>query len=112
MQNKVNAYIKRLRERVGEGEYARHRELVHLLARNLSLEDVLWDEIMEKIKDVEGRNELLRQRNQIVRDIHTEFRALNIEIPTVVEQRTTDFVGFLEDLSEDDDSSKERGKET
>ena len=112
MQNKVNAYIKRLRERVGEGEYARHRELVHLLARNLSLEDVLWDEIMEKIKDVEGRNELLRQRNQIVRDIHTEFRALNIEIPTVVEQKTTDFIGFLEDLGEDDDSSKERGKET
>ena len=112
MQNKVNAYIKRLRERVGEGEYARHRELVLLLARNLSLEDVLWDEIMENIKDVEGRNELLRQRNQIVRDIHTEFRALNIEIPTVVEQKTTDFVGFLEDLGEDDDSSKERGQET
>ena len=112
MQNKVNAYIKRLRERVGEGEYARHRELVHLLARNLSLEDVLWDEIMENIKDVEGRNELLRQRNQIVRDIHTEFRALNIEIPTVVEQKTTDFVGFLEDLGEDDDSSKEWGQET
>ena len=108
----MNAYIKRLRGRVGEGEYARHRELVHLLARNLSLEDVLWDEIMENIKDVEGRNELLRQRNQIVRDIHTEFRALNIEIPTVVEQKTTDFVGFLEDLSEDDDSSKERGQET
>ena len=108
----MNAYIRSLRERVGEGEYARHRELVHLLARNLSLEDVLWDEIMENIKDVEGRNELLRQRNQIVRDIHTEFRALNIEIPTVVEQKTEDFVGFLEDLGEDNDSSKERGQET
>jgi len=112
MKEEVEQYKNRLRQRVGEGEYARHRELVHLLARNLTLEDILWDEIVENIKDVENRNELLRQRNQIVRDIHTEFRALNIEIPTVVEQRTTDFVGFLEDLSEDDDSSKERGKET
>ena len=112
MKEKVNIYTKRLRERVGEGEYARHKELVHLLARNLTLEDILWDEIMENIKDVSVRNELLRQRNQIVRDIHTEFRALNIEIPTVVEQKTSEFVGFLEDLGEDDDSSKERRQET
>ena len=112
MKEEVEQYKNRLRKRVGEGEYARHRELVHLLARNLTLEDILWEEIVENIKDVENRNELLRQRNQIVRDIHTEFRALNIEIPTVVEQKTTDFVGFLEDLGEDDDSSIERGEET
>ena len=103
MKDKVIIYTKRLRERVGEGEYARHKELVHLLARNLALEDILWDEIMDNIKDVDARNELLRQRNQIVRDIHTEFRALNIEIPTVVEQKTNEFVSFLEDIGDDDE---------
>jgi len=35
-------YEQRLRQRVGEGEYERHKELVRLLARNLTLEDVLW----------------------------------------------------------------------
>ena len=80
----VREYEERLRQRVGEGEYARHKELVRLLARNLALEDVLWEEILVSIRDVDARTELLRQRNQIVRDIHTEFRALNIEIPTVV----------------------------
>ena len=106
----VEEYEKRLRERVGEAEYARHRELVRLLARNLALEDVLWQEILVSIRDVNARTELLRQRNSIVRDIHTEFRALNIEIPTVVERNTESFMGFLGEL-EDDDTSEERGNE-
>jgi hypothetical protein len=106
----VEVYETRLRERVGEAEYARHRELVRLLARNLALEDVLWEEILVSIRDVNARTELLRQRNSIVRDIHTEFRALNIEIPTVVERNTESFMGFLGEL-EDDDTSEERGKE-
>ena len=104
-------YEQRLRLRVGEPEYERHKELVRLLARNLSLEDILWEEISLHIRDVNLRTELLRQRNSIVRDIHTEFRALNIEIPTVVEQRTEGFASFLEDLT-DDESDKKRDKET
>ena len=104
-------YEQRLRQRVGEGEYARHKELVRLLARNLALEDIMWEEISLHIRDVNLRTELLRQRNSIVRDIHTEFRALNIEIPTVVEQRTEGFASFLEDLT-DDESDKKRDKET
>mgnify|MGYP004453794379 FL=1 len=104
-------YEQRLRQRVGEGEYERHKELVRLLARNLALEDILWEEISVSIRDVNLRTELLRQRNSIVRDIHTEFRALNIEIPTVVEQRTEGFASFLEDLT-DDESDKKRDKET
>ena len=106
----VEEYEARLRQRIGEGEYERHKELVRLLARNLTLEDVLWEEILVSIRDVNARTELLRQRNSIVRDIHTEFRALNIEIPTVVERNTEAFMGFLGDL--DDDTSEERGKET
>ena len=106
----VEEYETRLRQRIGEGEYERHKELVRLLARNLTLEDVLWEEILVSIRDVDARTELLRQRNSIVRDIHTEFRALNIEIPTVVERNTEAFMGFLGDL--DDDTSEERGKET
>ena len=106
----VDEYLQRLRERVGEAEYGRHEELVRLLARNLALEDVLWEEILVSIRNVDARTELLRQRNSIVRDIHTEFRALNIEIPTVVERNTEAFMGFLGDL--DDDTSEERGKET
>ena len=107
----VEEYEARLRQRVGEGEYARHRELVRLLARNLALEDILWEEILEVIKDVDARNELLRQRNSIVRDIHTEFRALNIEIPTIVEKKTEQFVNLLEDIVDDDDASEERTEE-
>ena len=107
----VEVYETRLRERVGEAEYARHRELVRLLARNLALEDVLWEEILVSIRDVNARTELLRQRNSIVRDIHTEFRALNIEIPTVVERNTESFMGFLGDLDEDD-TSEERGEDS
>ena len=107
----VEEYEQRLRERVGEAEYARHKELVRLLARNLWLENVLWEEVTLHIRDVNLRTELLRQRNSIVRDIHTEFRALNIEIPTVVEQRTEGFANFLEDLT-DDESDKKRDKET
>ena len=103
-------YEQRLRQRVGEAEYGRHKELVRLLARNLALEDVLWEEISLHLRDVNLRTELLRQRNSIVRDIHTEFRALNIEIPTVVEQRTEGFAGFLEDLT-DDTTNKGRDKE-
>ena len=104
-------YEERLRQRVGEGEYERHKELVRLLARNLALEDILWEEILISIRDVNARTELLRQRNTIVKDIHTEFRALNIEIPTVVEQRTEGFASFLEDLT-DDTSDKKRDEET
>jgi len=104
-------YEQRLRQRVGEGEYERRKELVRLLARNLTLEDILWEEITTHIKDINLRTELLRQRNSIVRDIHTEFRALNIEIPTVVEQRTEGFASFLEDLT-DDESNKKRDEET
>ena len=104
-------YEQRLRQRVGEGEYERHKELVRLLARNLALEDILWEEISLHIRDVNLRTELLRQRNAIVKDIHTEFRALNIEIPSVVEQKTEGFASFLEDLS-DESTSKERNEDT
>jgi len=107
----VEEYETRLRQRIGEGEYERHKELVRLLARNLTLEDVLWEEILVSIRDVDARTKLLQQRNSIVRDIHTEFRALNIEIPTLVEKNTTDFVNLLEGMSgedEDDDASEER----
>jgi len=106
---KVEEYESRLRERVGEAEYARHKELVRLLARNLWLEDVLWEEISVSIRDVDIRTELLRQRNSVVRDIHTEFRALNIEVPTVTEQNTENFMAFLGDL--DDNPSEERTEE-
>ena len=102
----VEGYEQRLRLRVGEGEYERHKELVRLLARNLALEDVLWEEILVCIRDVNARTELLRQRNQIVRDIHTEFRALNIEVPTVVEKNSENFSKILEEII--DDSSEER----
>ena len=98
----VREYEERLRQRVGEGEYARHKELVRLLARNLALEDILWSEILICIRDVNARTELLRQRNQIVRDIHTEFRALNIEVPTEVEKNTESFGAFLEELTDDE----------
>ena len=109
----VEEYEERLRQRVGESEYARHRELVRLLARNLALEDVLWEEILVSLRDVNARTERLRQRNSIVRDIHTEFRALNIEIPTIVEKNTEDFVSLLEGMvDEDDDTSEERTEET
>ena len=108
----VEEYETRLRQRVGEGEYERHKELVRLLARNLALEDVLWEEILVSIRDVNARTELLRQRNSIVRDIHTEFRALNIEIPTIVEKNTSDFVDLLEGLAgEDNDAGSERTEE-
>ena len=95
-------YEKRLQKRVGEAEYERHKELVRLLARNLALEDVLWEEILVSIRDVNARTELLRQRNSIVRDIHTEFRALNIEVPTITEKNTDNFMAFLGDLDDDD----------
>ena len=101
-------YEHRLRERVGAGEYERHKELVRLLARNLALEDILWEEISLHIRDVNLRTELLRQRNSIVRDIHTEFRALNIEVPTVVEKNTESFSKVLEGLFDDEDTDKER----
>ena len=99
----VKGYEERLRQRVGEAEYERHKELVRLLARNLALEDILWEEILVSIRDVDARTELLRQRNSIVRDIHTEFRALNIEVPTVVEKNTEGFSKILEDLMEEED---------
>ena len=102
----VEGYEQRLRLRVGEGEYERHKELVRLLARNLALEDLLWEEILVCIRDVNARTELLRQRNQIVRDIHTEFRALNIEVPTVVEKNSENFSKILEEII--DDSGEER----
>ena len=98
----VEKYEQRLRQRVGEAEYGRHKELVRLLARNLALEDILWEEILICIRDVNARTELLRQRNQIVRDIHTEFRALSIEVPTQIEKNTESFGAFLEELVDDD----------
>ena len=103
----VKEYEERLRQRVGEGEYARHKELVRLLARNLALEDVLWEEILICLRDVNARTELLRQRNQIVRDIHTEFRALNIEIPTIVEKNSENFSKILEEIVDDSDKERE-----
>ena len=106
---KVEEYEKRLRERVGEAEYARHQELVRLLARNLWLENVLWEEVTVHIRDIDLRTELLRQRNSIVRDIHTEFRALNIEVPTVIETKSEEFASLLGDLA--NDSSDERDEE-
>ena len=102
-------YEQRLRQRVGEGEYERHKELVRLLARNLALEDILWEEILICIRDVNSRTELLRQRNSIVKDIHTEFRALNIEVPTVTEKNSEDFASLMMELT-DDGSSEERVK--
>ena len=102
----VEGYERRLRIRVGEGEYERHKELVRLLACNLALEDLLWEEILVCIRDVDARTVLLRQRNQIVRDIHTEFRALNIEVPTVVEKNSENFSKILEEII--DDSGEER----
>jgi hypothetical protein len=106
MEEEVDNYITRLRKRVGEGEYERHKELVRLLARNLVIEDLLWEEITISIRDVNKRTKLLQQRNQIVRDIHTEFRSLNIEIPTLVEEKTENFMNFLGELEEDDTSSE------
>lgn len=98
MEERVIEFETRLRERVGEGEYERHKEIVILLARNLAIEELLWEEILIHIRDVDARTKLLRERNQIVRDIHTEFRALNIEIPSVVETKTEGFMNFLGDL--------------
>ncbi len=86
----VKGYEERLRERVGEGEYERHKELVRLLARNLALEDLLWEEILVSIRDVDARTELLRQRNSIVRD----------------EKNTEGFSKILEGLMDDDDDKK------
>ena len=105
----VEEYEKRLRERVGEAEYARHKELVRLLARNLWLENVLWEEVTVHIRDVNLRTELLRQRNSIVRDIHTEFRALNIEVPTITETKSEEFASLLGDLA--NDSGDQRDEE-
>ncbi len=107
----VKGYEERLRQRVGEAEYERHKELVRLLARNLALEDLLWEEILVSIRDVDARTELLRQRNSIVRDIHTEFRALNIEVPTLIEKNTEGFSKVLEGLFDDEDTDKERTEE-
>tara|TARA_R100000995_G_scaffold58814_1_gene29555 strand:- start:543 stop:878 length:336 start_codon:yes stop_codon:yes gene_type:complete len=104
MEEEVEYYVNRLRERVGEGEYERHKELVRLLARNLAIEDIIWEEISVHIRNVDVRTKLLQQRNQIVRDIHTEFRALNIEVPTLVEEKTENFMNFLGDLEQDDTS--------
>jgi len=111
----VKGYQERLRQRVGEAEYERHKELVRLLARNLALEDILWEEILVSIRDVDARTELLRQRNTIVKDIHTEFRALNIEVPTVVEKNTEGFSKILEGLMDEEDDrdiDKERATST
>ena len=107
----VEGYQERLRQRVGEAEYERHKELVRLLARNLALEDILWEEILVCIRDVNARTELLRQRNTIVKDIHTEFRALNIEVPTVVEKNSENFSKILEDIIDDSDKEREEPEE-
>jgi hypothetical protein len=102
----VEEYEQRLRQRVGEAEYERHKELVRLLARNLALEDILWAEVLVSIRDVDARTELLRQRNAIVKDIHTEFRALNIQVPTVAEKNSEDFASMMMELVDDDDSEE------
>ena len=107
----VRGYEERLRQRVGEAEYGRHKELVRLLARNLALEDVLWEEITVHIRDIDLRTELLRQRNAIVKDIHTEFRALNIEVPTVVEKNSENISKILEDIIDDSDKEREEPEE-
>ena len=107
----VKEYEERLRQRVGEAEYGRHKELVRLLARNLALEDVLWEEITVHIRDIDLRTELLRQRNAIVKDIHTEFRALNIEVPTVIEKNSENFSKILEDIIDDSDKEREEPEE-
>ena len=107
----VKEYEERLLQRVGEAEYGRHKELVRLLARNLALEDVLWEEITVHIRDIDLRTELLRQRNAIVKDIHTEFRALNIEVPTVVEKNSENFSKILEDIIDDSDKEREESEE-
>ena len=46
--------VKKTRD-AGQDEYARNKELVCLLARNLALEDVLWEEISLHIRDVDLR---------------------------------------------------------
>jgi len=107
----VEKYEERLRQRVGEAEYARHKELVRLLARNLALEDILWEEVSLHIRDINLRTELFRQRNAIVKDIHTEFRALNIQIPTAIEGKTEVFANFLEDLTDESTSNEIRDEE-
>ena len=101
MEDKVEEYEARLRQRVGEGEYERHKELVRLLARNLALEDLLWQEISVHIRDVDIRTELLRQRTTVVNNIHQEFKALNIEVPTVVEKNSENFSKILEEIIDD-----------
>ena len=58
--------------------------------------------------DVNARTELLRQRNTIVKDIHTEFRALNIEVPTSVEKNTEAFASFLGDLSDERETKESK----
>ena len=55
MEEEVKNYVTRLRKRVGEGEYERHKELVRLLARNLTLEDILWEEISVHLRDINLR---------------------------------------------------------
>jgi hypothetical protein len=70
---------------------------------------VLWEEVTLHIRDVNLRTELLRQRNSIVRDIHTEFRALNIEVPTVTETKSEEFASLLGDLA--NDSGDQRDEE-
>ena len=107
VEESVREYESRLRERVGEGEYGPHKELVILLARNLAIEDLLWQEILISIRDVDARTELLRQRNTIVKDIHTEFRALNIEVPTVTETKSEDFASLLGELANEGDSERD-----
>ena len=106
----VEDYEENLRKRVGEGEYERHKELVRLLARNLALEDLLWQEISVHIRDVDIRTELLRQRTTVVNNIHQEFKALNIEVPTVVEKNTEGFSKILEGLMDDEDTDKGRAE--
>ena len=70
---------------------------------------MLWEEVTVHIRDINLRTELLRQRNSIVRDIHTEFRALNIEVPTVTETKSEEFAELLGDLA--NDSGDQRDEE-
>ena len=70
---------------------------------------------MTKAKDFERRGiraEITSEswrRNTIVKDIHTEFRALNIEVPTTVEKNTEAFASFLGDLSDERETKESKG---
>ena len=98
MKNATKQYTKNIRELVGEQEYARYTDLVKVLARNLAVEDKLWNDILTCANDYEMRNDIIRLRMQVLKDIHAEFKILNIEIPTLAERTTVDFMSDMGEL--------------